>query len=934
MGRVLFTIEPILEVWVRITPDNRIIISSMQRGAVGLIAALTLLLPVNISAEPIKGSESAAVRSTPVVRSKQESTVSITAVTEEKRIQINIQVPQLSTERIVGQDGREYLKLSIPNHHDYSGKAGAPRLPYLRELIQIPDNASNLKVTAEYRGATTIYHDFLLYPSPKMVVKKDPRGFEYVAEQFHIDAHSYDQDVFVPAETAKLREDGYFRSARMLEVHLYPVRYNPGKRILQFHTAIDLKISYQRELHARAIRDTNQHFTGLIQDLVLNPEQVQPLSLQAVPAPTGGTVLHLAAGDLRNRNLNVDYLLVTHSDFEDSSELDAFAAYRANNDLYRVAVVKVEDIYMVFPNTSGSDFSIKDFVQYAYDNWQTAPSYLLLLGDTEWVPTHMDQVYADAQNDDWFAYVSGSDEWADLAVGRLSVRSTQHISNISDKIRHYEQDSIMQGDYHETAVMVSNEGSSGGIIMDIQEKTSNAGYSTNLLAGDYYEIKREEVISAFSANFLYWLGHGTSTFWNLYPAFSIADLPNLNNTYKTPIVMTTSCNTARIIPFGGAAPGSSSFGEALVNLSGKGAVAYYGSTVLTGNSGFTTLITLEEVFDNFEYNIGHAILRAEMRNQPVYSHGHLLIGDPALHAFGHRLTQTQPDLTLSSTDISYDGRTNTLMVKAANIGNVDAVNVPVQVLLYETPQLVHTLAEFTIPRVSAKAVSEFSLTAAPPLRGEFLIVAKLDPQNQIDESYELNNQNGREINTMHYSGVTVLDHKNQPISETLVEAYASDHAYLSSSLTDKQGRAKFYLGAGLPVYFRVVIGDSLPRSYLYSDEITTPQDATITKPEQVSRLTVLNSGHKVTHYRCYAYDLFGRELGLNSFYNPAEEEVSEFYIKDGTQFYFLVTILQSAVHDPGTEFRSGVLTAPANGRINPLDVIPPAKPTGLRVRRR
>ena len=101
----------------------------------------------------------------------------------EEEIRINIQVPQLLTEEVIGEDGRKYHKLSTPDSYHHTQEEGSPQLPFIRKLIQVPNQAHKIKLKTRYRGEATEYNDLLVYPTPKQVIKEDKRGFKYVGIQ-------------------------------------------------------------------------------------------------------------------------------------------------------------------------------------------------------------------------------------------------------------------------------------------------------------------------------------------------------------------------------------------------------------------------------------------------------------------------------------------------------------------------------------------------------------------------------------------------------------------------------------------------------------------------------------------------------------------------------------------------------------------------------
>lgn len=864
---------------------------------------------------------------------KEGGEVYINVEETEENIQIDVHISNFNTEEVMGEDGRRYYKTSIPDSYFHTEEEGLPQMPYIRKLVSIPDQACDIELKAFYKTKEISHSDFLLYPSPKKIVKENPQGFQYIEDEFYIDEDAYQEDIFMPEEIARLNQDSYFRSVRMLEIYVYPIQYNPKQNILKFYPSLELNISYKIDHTIELKRDSTEHFKGLIKNLVINPEEESPegKSINVASAQTMGSVTYLNDSTLLDINNNIDYLIITHLDFYDSAQLADFAQYRANEEAiytgadFNIGIARVSDIYNHpdFSNIPESEYKIKAFVQYAYDNWRKPPSYLLLMGDVMWVPTYYH--YQGYANDDWFGYVSGKDLWADMAVGRLSVQNTAQIGYIKDKIYQYEyeKEPILAGDYRGRALYVEGTYVHEQRMIDLLR--NNGFHLTELYArrGDV----SQDFINAinFGQNIVYWIGHGSPGGWEYFFNIGQGHVTDLQNK-NYPIILTTSCSTARLAP--------ESVGEELVRAR-KGAVAYYGATDVSGHSAsYETLIT---VFDGFEYNLGQAILLGElMDNNPLMSQMYILLGDPALHVFGHRLNSSQPDLTVSSEGISYDSRTEELTVKVTNLGSADAANVEVEALLCGANDMVHPFAQFTIPSVPAGSSIEVKVIAPPLLRrGTYLVRTRIDPQNKIIESFELNNYAAKKINTIYYSIVTVLDECGQPVEGSLVKGYSIEDIYIAYGYTDSSGKAKLYIQEGRQVYYAARF-NSLVESYVYSDIVTTPEDITISKPEQLSELIIRNQDRRMNDLgwvmELYAYDINDRLLGVYRCRTDNFEEVERvaFPMNQGVQFYFTVDVTfmpnKHTTHHI-TQISSKILTAPADVTIIPVITVPGDYPT-------
>ncbi len=148
------------------------------------------------------------------------------------------------------------------------------------------------------------------------------------------------------------------------------------------------------------------------------------------------------------------YIIVTHPDFK--SQAERLADFRKNQANYPIStvVVTTNEIYNEFSCGSLSPIAIRDFISYAFKNWQTKPELVLLFGDGDYdylnvegingnfVPTYQTKEslleLKSYPLDDFYSRVSGEDSIADVGVGRLNITSSPESEIAVDKIISYE----------------------------------------------------------------------------------------------------------------------------------------------------------------------------------------------------------------------------------------------------------------------------------------------------------------------------------------------------------------------------------------------------------------------------------------------------------------------------------------------------------------
>ncbi len=156
-------------------------------------------------------------------------------------------------------------------------------------------------------------------------------------------------------------------------------------------------------------------------------------------------------GILMSPDNRADYILITDSEFV--SETAPLVQYRQGQGM-RTFVAGMDEVYNEFSYGLVDPAAIRDFLQYAFDNWRSpAPLYVFLLGDANTdirdyegggkksrVPPHM--IFTTGvgltPEDNWYVCVQGDDSFPDMLVGRAPANSAQKAAQIVQKILDYE----------------------------------------------------------------------------------------------------------------------------------------------------------------------------------------------------------------------------------------------------------------------------------------------------------------------------------------------------------------------------------------------------------------------------------------------------------------------------------------------------------------
>jgi hypothetical protein len=396
----------------------------------------------------------------------------------------------------------------------------------------------------------------------------------------------------------------------------------------------------------------------------------------AIDAP--GSLVADSASSLFDTENSADYILITHRDIGWDQNGDAYgwledlATLRQAQGL-RVEVVDIEDIYDEFSFGIKSPQALKDFLSYAYSNWEPpAARYVLLVGDstydpkdhwnmadaTAYLPTYL--IYTDYKGetvtDEWFVTISGEDAIADMHIGRLPAADATQAALMVAKILTYEttpNTKFVDPDAWEKNILLVADDQRPGAqyLYEADFATMNdaaasllpapmepyAGYlGIHYSSAAYLTDFITTTLNTDGALMVNYSGHGGTQVWADQPSiFDTVDIAGLTNTAELPFFVSMSCETGFFAyPENWFVP---SMGEALLR-SDTGAVAALMPTGMTTTPGQRILNSalFEHIFSEDIRTLGPAIATAKqtlLANGDAYfeqiSQTFLLFGDPA-----------------------------------------------------------------------------------------------------------------------------------------------------------------------------------------------------------------------------------------------------------------------------------------------------------------
>lgn len=354
--------------------------------------------------------------------------------------------------------------------------------------------------------------------------------------------------------------------------------------------------------------------------------------------------------NLRATDQPTDYIVITPPDFLDA--LKPLVQWRAQHGL-KVRVVTTTEIYDAFGYGAESPQAIRAFLDYAYHRWASpAPRFALLVGKASYdyrddlrapnknlLPTfllsslHLNEV----GSDHW--YVASEDDLAQMAIGRLPVKTTDQLATLIAKIVAYES---AQSDaaWRRRALFVADdqdaafETMSERLIGALSPETEALRVYLRTPAAAL-PLTRQALLEQWNrgARIVTYVGHGSIGSWAAGPLFDSNDVGALSNGDRLPFLFTPTCLDGFFYH-----PQQDSLAEQLLTQRHGGIIAGLAPTglSLTPAQEKLGLGLFDALFRARDGTIGEAIVRAKRALNPGDAAERevidtfTLLGDPAL----------------------------------------------------------------------------------------------------------------------------------------------------------------------------------------------------------------------------------------------------------------------------------------------------------------
>jgi hypothetical protein len=427
---------------------------------------------------------------------------------------------------------------------------GQPKLPTIRRLVEIPIGANPIisisDISWYYTSLEELNLPAKIVPSQSSI-EKIPQD----SQEFHYDSQYYLVNQYIPDNYAKIVEIGNIRSHRFALIEISPVQYNPFTGELKLMNLCEIKITCPNA------------------NLLKTNEKIEKYYSKTFEKYYDNAFINHDSLDKTIENRGQErFLIIVYDDFKD--EIQPLVNWKQTLG-YEVTTTKTSEI----PGGSKKE-DIFNYIEDAYYNWDNPPVFVLLVGDTDQIPTFTG-IASPTATDLFYVTVDGEDYFPDIFLGRFPASEEVHVQNMVAKTLYYEIGNFTSNDWIKKAAFIASID-----FYYIAEETHNyviekfldpLNYTSDKLYCKTYGATSQDVHDAINdgRSLVIYSGHGAKTGWTDGPPFYKSDVQQLTNVNMYPFVCSYACDTNSYIE-------DECFGETWLREADKGALAFWGSS--------------------------------------------------------------------------------------------------------------------------------------------------------------------------------------------------------------------------------------------------------------------------------------------------------------------------------------------------------------------
>ncbi|MCK4428499.1 MAG: hypothetical protein KAW16_08460, partial [candidate division Zixibacteria bacterium] len=425
-------------------------------------------------------------------------------------VKVEINIPKILIEDRTAE-GENYQVITIPGGGILT-HVGEPQVPLVCRFVVLPPT-SGVRVDVIEEQKEVLSETFMLYPFQEPAI----RSGEQEPQEFKLDEIIYSQNKPFPGKIVEAGQISILRDLRLAPIIFYPVQFNPQTGEVVVYKKIIVEIKFEGEGENPKLNPTNvltRSFLKTYQRFVLNFDQVK-----------GG--LPVVDGSV---------LIITYDNFYD--QVEPLAEWKHKRGL-STHLVNLSDV-------GSSNTDIYDYIYDAYHG-PDPPEYVILVGDVQQIPTNSG---ISCITDHKYVTVDGSDYFADIHIGRISVQTEAEAEHVITKTLNYRRNPYMyETDWFLEAMTISGSDyvddynclRCGFLMVDY----ANFTYFDSLWNSNGLDTPSQITTRLNDGrSWIAYFGHGGSTAW--YPSgFSNSNINALSNGEKLPSIVSVACNNGQ-----------------------------------------------------------------------------------------------------------------------------------------------------------------------------------------------------------------------------------------------------------------------------------------------------------------------------------------------------------------------------------------------------
>ncbi len=449
-----------------------------------------------------------------------------------------------------------FSKITIKNYYP-NNDVSNPELPVFSKIIEIPNNSeatiSIVNYTEKIYYLDEMGYNNPIYPNQPWLSKNE------FLDSLVLNPEIYQNHNIYQPKTVSLNVLGKFRGITLAQIIVNPFIYDISKNSLTLLENIEVEISFRN--------DNKNTITSFV-----NSPEFEPI--------TKNIWNYSRKKDIEINNTPIKYLVIANRIFEDA--LQDFLLWKTQEG-YDVTCQYTDDIV----TSSDTVSDIKNYLQNLYnsaDEHNPPPSYLLLVGDVEQLPTYLISDGGAHPSDLYYCCYDGVDDFIpEMYYGRLSAQNPEQLSYILDKIIKYEKCDFDDISFLQNATLIAGSDPQHGPI----ESNGQINYANNYYFNEAHDINSSvflhpnsvgqvnEIITALSQgnSFVNYTAHCIATRWQ-NPTISSFELQGMINYNKPFFAMANCCYSGKYNEL-------ECIGETFVRLQNRGACSYIGASQQT-----------------------------------------------------------------------------------------------------------------------------------------------------------------------------------------------------------------------------------------------------------------------------------------------------------------------------------------------------------------